>query len=364
MTVKEVIHHLEELAPAAYAEDFDNTGLLVGHYHTEVSGILITLDTLEAVVDEAIAKNCNLIVSFHPIIFSGLKKLTGATYVERVVMKALKHNIAIYAIHTALDNAFEGVNAKICEVLNLKHKKILIPQKGTIKKLVTYVPEKNAEALRARLFEAGAGGIGNYDHCSFNAQGTGSFRGNEDSRPVVGERGKTHYEKEIQVNVIFPRHQEREVIHALFEHHPYEEIAYEIITLENVNRHIGMGMVGELERPVSETDFLLGVKEKMNVSCIRHSALRNKPVTKVAVLGGSGAFAIPQAKNSGADVFLTSDVKYHQFFQAENSIVIADIGHYETEQFTKQLLFDYLTKKIPNFAVVLSVCNTNPITYL
>ncbi|MCB0376296.1 MAG: Nif3-like dinuclear metal center hexameric protein, partial [Sinomicrobium sp.] len=292
MTVKDVIQHLEEFAPAAYAEDFDNTGLLVGDYNARVRGILIALDTLEAVVDEAVEKQCNLIVSFHPIIFSGLKKLTGAGYVERVVMKAIRHNIAVYAIHTALDNAFDGVNAKICDVLGLKNRKILIPQQGTVKKLTTYVPENDAEALRAALFKAGAGGIGNYDHCSFNAAGTGTFRGNEQSNPAVGEKGKTHYEAEMQINVIFPRHKERAVVNALFGHHPYEEIAYEIITLENTNPHIGMGMTGELERPVHEIDLLHRVKSAMNVSCIRHSALLQKPVKKVAVLGGSGAFAI------------------------------------------------------------------------
>ena len=364
MTVKEVIHHLEAFAPTAYAEDFDNVGLLVGNYSTGVSGILIALDTLETVVDEAIEKGCNLIVSFHPIIFSGLKKLTGTNYVERVIIKAIEHRIAIYAIHTALDNAFEGVNAKICEVLGLQNRKILIPQKGTIKKLITYVPEKNAADLRNMLFNAGAGNIGNYDHCSFNTKGTGTFKGNENASPVIGERGKTHYENEIQLHITYPKHKERAVLKALFEHHPYEEVAYEIVTLENSNQHIGMGMVGELEHSMSETDFLHHVKSTMNVSCIRHSALLKKDIKTVAVLGGSGAFAIAHARNSGADIFITSDVKYHQFFQAEQGIVIADIGHYETEQFTKALLFDYLTKKIPNFAIVLSVCNTNPIKYL
>ena len=364
MIIKDVIAHLEEFAPTAYAEDFDNTGLLVGDPDTTVTGILITLDTLEAVVDEAIEKHCNLIVSFHPIIFSGLKKITGRNYVERVVIKAIRHQIAIYAIHTALDNAFEGVNARICEVLGLQHREILIPQQGTVKKLTTYVPENDAHHLKKMLFNAGAGTIGNYDHCSFSTEGTGTFRGNEYANPVIGERGKIQLEPETQLHITYPKHKAQHILNALFTHHPYEEVAYEIHTLENPNQHIGMGMTGTLEIAMDEIDFLYFVKERMRVSCIRHSRFLQKKVQKVAVLGGSGAFAIPDAKRSGADVFITSDVKYHQFFQAENSIVIADIGHYETEQFTKNLLFDYLTKKIPNFAVVLSECNTNPIKYL
>ena len=364
MIVKEVIHHLEEFAPMAYAEDFDNTGLLTGHYDMEVTGILIALDTLEAVIDEAIEKKCNLIVSFHPIIFSGLKRLTGANYVERVVIKAIQHHIAIFAIHTALDNAFNGVNAKICDLLELKNRKILIPQKGTVKKLVTYVPLKDAEALRSALFTSGAGTIGNYDHCSFNTEGQGTFRGNENANPVIGEIGKTQYEDEVQLHITYPKHKESTILHALFTNHPYEEVAYEILTLENNNQHIGMGMIGELEHSMDELDFLHKVKAQMQTSCIRHSELLGKAVKKIAVLGGSGAFAIANAKSSGADVFITSDVKYHQFFQAENRIVIADIGHYETEQFTKNLLFDYLTKKMLNFAIILSSCNTNPVKYL
>ncbi|UOB18143.1 Nif3-like dinuclear metal center hexameric protein [Abyssalbus ytuae] len=364
MIVQDVITSIEKLAPLDYAEDFDNVGLLVGSSNNEVTGILVTLDTLENVVDEAINKNCNLIVSFHPIIFSGLKKITGSTYVERVVLKAIKNNISIYAMHTALDNSFTGVNAEICNVLGLKNQKVLIPQKATIKKLITFVPKDNADKVREALFKAGAGTIGNYSNCSFNVEGTGTFEGNEQSDPVIGEKGKTHYENEIQIGVTFAKHNERNVLNALFSHHPYEEVAFEVTTLENNNQHIGMGMIGELTHPENEIEFLNSVKQKMNCGCIRHSALLNKKVKKVAVLGGSGAFAIEHAKKAGADMFITSDIKYHEFYKAENKIVITDIGHYESEQFTKTLLVRYLTKKFPNFAVVLSVSNTNPVKYL
>lgn len=371
MKVKEVIALLEELSPLSYSEGFDNTGLLVGDTNATVSGILVTLDTLEKVVDEAIEKNCNLIVSFHPIIFSGLKKITGKTYVERVVQKAIKHDIAIFANHTALDNSWHGVNARICEQLGLKNRKVLIPQGETIKKLITFVPSKDAEKVRNALFAVGAGNIGNYEKCSFNTEGQGSFKGNEDSNPVIGKKGTIHFEEETQIGITFAKHLKGAVLKALFEAHPYEEVAYELTTLENQNQHVGMGMVGALEKPMDEKNFLKFLKKTMKTACVRHSAWLNRPVTKVAVLGGSGSFAIEAAKNVGADAFVSADFKYHDFFKAENKILLADIGHYESEQYTKDLLHAYLKKKITNFApslsagrVLLSQINTNPISYL
>ncbi|EAR00709.1 Nif3-like dinuclear metal center hexameric protein [Maribacter sp. HTCC2170] len=364
MIVKEVTAILEELAPLENAEGFDNVGLLVGDYIQEVSGILVTLDTLENVVDEAVTTNCNLIVSFHPIIFNGLRKLTGTTYVERVVIKAIQNNIAIYSMHTALDNSDKGVNSKICEVLGVLKPQILIPKTNTIKKLTTYVPVESAQILKNALFEAGAGNIGKYDNCSFTSLGTGSFKAEEEANPTIGEIGEIHFEKEAQINITFSASVEKKVMNALFKNHPYEEVAYEILTLENRNQHIGMGMVGTLTNAMKEVDFLHLVQERMNASGIRHSQLLNKNIKKVAVLGGSGAFAIKDAKAAGADIFITADVKYHQFYEAEGKMIIADIGHFETEQFTKNLLVDYLTKKIPNFAIRLSESKTNPIKYL
>ncbi|WP_203257882.1 Nif3-like dinuclear metal center hexameric protein [Hyunsoonleella ulvae] len=363
MIIQDVINHLETLAPLTYAEDFDNVGLLVGDKTANLKGVLVTLDTLESVVDEAIAKDCNLIVSFHPIIFKGLKKLNGNTYVERVVMKAIKHDIAIYSIHTALDNTYLGVNDMICNQLELENKQILIPQNGTIKKLTTYVPKNEAEALRTALFNAGAGSIGNYDNCSFNTDGYGTFKGNEASSPTIGNKNETHTEAETKVTVTFAKHLEGKVLKTLFSSHSYEEVAYEIVTIENKNQHIGMGMIGELAHPFSETDFLSHLKTKMHTGCIRHSRFLNKTIKKVAVLGGSGSFAINAAKAMGADAFVTADLKYHDFFSAENSILLADIGHYESEQFTKTLLVEYLTKKITNFAIILSNTDTNPVKY-
>jgi dinuclear metal center YbgI/SA1388 family protein len=362
--IKDITACIEEIAPLTYAEDFDNVGLLVGSYNTTVTGVLVTLDTLEKVVEEAIDKKCNLIVSFHPIIFSGLKKFNGNNYVERVVMKAIKNDIAIYAMHTALDNSFQGVNAKICEVLELQNHKVLIPQKNTLKKLTTYAPINNAEEVRLALFKAGAGNIGNYDNCSYNTDGFGTYRGNENSNPAIGEKGKLHTENEIQISVIFEKHNEKSILAALFKAHPYEEVAYDIVPLDNLHQEIGIGMVGEFTEEKSELEFLAFLKKKMNAKGIRHSKLLGKPIKKVAVLGGSGSFAIKNAIRSEADIYVTSDIKYHEFYKAENKLIIADIGHYESEQFTKNLLVDILTKKFLNFAIILSNKNTNPIYYL
>lgn len=364
MTIRDVTKAIEEIAPLNYAEDFDNVGLLVGNYQTTVKGVLVTLDTLEETVEEAIANNCNLIVSFHPIIFSGLKKLNGNNYVERAVLKAIKNDISIYATHTALDNSNVGVSARMCEVLGLQNFKVLAPKKGIIKKLTTYVPSSEAKALREKLFEAGAGNIGNYDECSFNFDGVGTYKGNEASNPTLGEKGSQHQEKETCVQVIFESKNEAAVISALLENHSYEEVAYEIIATENIHQNIGMGMIGEFSEAMEENEFLNHVKTTFKTGCVRHSAKLEKPVKRVAVLGGSGSFAISNALRNKADAYISADFKYHDFFKAEGKILLADVGHYESEQFTKNLLVEHLTKKFTSFAVILSEKSTNPIYYL
>lgn len=364
MQIKKVIEYLEDLSPTHYAESYDNVGLLVGDANTELSGILITHDTLPEVVDEAIKKGLNMIVSFHPIIFSGLKKITGKSYIEKTVIKAIKNDIAIYAIHTALDVSWQGVNDIVLKKLGAINKQILLPKESTIKKLTTYVPSNNAESVRNALFNVGAGSIGNYNNCSFNVDGQGTYKGNEESNPVIGERGILHTEDETNINITFPSHLETKILSTLFEVHPYEEVAYEVTTLDNSNQHIGLGMTGELEKAMSETEFLEFLKDKIPTECIRHSNLLGKEIKKIAVLGGSGSFATKAAIASGSDIFISADFKYHDFYQAENKIIIADIGHFESEQFTKNILFEYLSKKITKFAVDLSEFNTNPINYL
>ena len=362
--IKDIIPLLEEMAPLAYAEDFDNVGLLVGNPETETTGILVCHDALESVIDEAIAKNCNLIVCFHPILFSGLKKITGKNYVERAVIKAIQNNIAIYAVHTALDNHPEGVNKIFGNAIGLINTKILIPKENHIRKLVTFTVPENVEKVRNALFDAGAGTIGNYENCSFTSKGMGTYRGNENSNPEIGERFEFVEADEIKIEVTFEKQLESKILKALFENHIYEEVAYEITTLQNKHQNIGMGLIGELENPMSEKEFLLFVKEKMQCEAIRHSDFIGKPIKKVALLGGSGSFAISAAINEKADVYISADFKYHEFFDAENHIIIADIGHYESEQFTKELIYDLLTKNFTKFAVRLSKVNTNPIKYL
>lgn len=364
MKLKEIISILEQMAPTAYAEDFDNVGLLVGDANQNIHGILVCHDALESVIDEAIAKHCNLVVCFHPILFSGLKKITGKSYVERAVIKAIKNDIAIYSVHTALDNHKEGVNKIICDALRIQNPKMLVEKQDFIYKLVTYAPTDVADQVRQALFSAGAGNIGNYDHCSFNSEGTGTYRGNEDSNPTIGEKHQLVEANEVKIEVTFEKHLRQNILKALFESHIYEEVAYEIYKTENAHQNIGLGMIGELETEQDEKEFLLFVKQKMECGVIRHSAFLDKKVKKVAVLGGSGAFAIKVALAKQADVLITSDLKYHDFFAAENKILLADIGHFESERFTKNYIINYLTKKIPNFAVILSTEYTNPVKYL
>ena len=364
MKIKEIITILEEMAPLAYAEDFDNVGLLVGNEAENATGILVCHDALESVIDEAITKKCNFIVCFHPIIFSGMKKITGKNYVERSVLKAIKNDIAIYAVHTALDNHKNGVNKIFCAALGLVNTKILIPKSNFIQKLITYTIPENAEQVRNALFEVGVGKIGNYEDCSFNSQGIGTYMGNENSNPEIGERFEFVETQEIKIEVIFEKQLKGKVLQALFKNHVYEEVAYEIYDLQNQHPNIGLGMVGELEIPLSEVEFLSFVKSKMQCGGIRHSSLLGKSIKKVAVLGGSGSFAIKNAIQAGADVFLTADLKYHNFYEAENKLVIADIGHYESERYTKNYIVDYLKEKITNFAIVLSEENTNPVKYI
>ena len=364
MKIKEILSILEEMAPLAYAEDFDNVGLLVGNEDNEANGVLVCHDALEKVIDEAIAKKCNLVVCFHPIIFSGLKKITGKNYVERSVLKTIKNDIAVYAVHTALDNHKDGVNKIFSDALGLINTKILVPKQNFIQKLVTYTVPENAEKIRLALGEAGAGTIGNYDNCSFNSEGFSTYQGNEDSNPTVGNKGELTQTDEIKIEVVFEKHLQSKILKTLFVNHVYEEVAYEIYDLQNTHQNIGLGMIGELKKPISETEFLDFVKDKMQCGGIRYSALLGKPIHKVAVLGGSGSFAIKNAIQANADVFLTADLKYHNFYEAENQIVLADIGHFESERFTKNYIVDFLKKKIPNFAIIFSEENTNPVKYL
>ena len=363
MKIKEFINEFEKIIPIKQAEDFDNVGLLCGNPEREVSGILIAHDALELVIDEAIEKSFNLVVCFHPIIFSGLKSITGKNYVERAVLKALENKIAIYAIHTAFDNNYFGVNYKICEVVGLKNQKILMPKQNQLKKLEVYVPVDSAQNLKNALFQAGAGNIGFYDECSFSINGNGTFRPLEGSSPKVGNQNERENIDEVLVSVIFEDFKKNQVLSVMKKNHPYEEVAFQLISLENENHYTGLGRFGDLETEMDEEVFLQFVKEKFDLKVIRHSSLINKKIKRVGVLGGSGASGIKAALSSKCDAYLTGDVKYHDFFSGEEKMLICDIGHFESEQFVTQQLFEILSEKFPIFASAKTTKKTNPVNY-
>lgn len=361
--LKKIIGVLERLAPLSLQESYDNSGLQVGDPEMEISGILISLDVTEELLEEAIRLGFNLIISHHPVIFGGLKSLTGRTAPERIVARSIREGIAIYSAHTNFDSIPEGVNKAMADRLGLKSLKILDARKDLLKKIVVFVPRDQAEELRQAMFDAGAGQIGAYDQCSFNLEGSGTFRGQEGSDPFVGVPGALHQEPETRVETIVPSHLTNRVVQALLAAHPYEEVAYDIYPLENKALGIGMGMIGELEDGMDEMVFLNFVKDRFGLSVIRHTELLGKVVKKVALCGGSGSFLMGKARASRADVFITGDLKYHQFFDAEGEILLMDIGHFESEQFTRELFYDLLIKNFPKFAIRLSETDTNPIKY-
>lgn len=363
MKIKDIINELEQIAPLTLQESYDNAGLLIGNVNNDCSGVLITLDVTEDVLEEAISKKINLIISHHPLIFGGLKKITGNTATERITMKAIKNDIAVYAIHTNLDNIIDGVNAMICQKIGLTQLSPLVPGQKQLRKLITYCPVDHAEKVRRAIFEAGAGHIGKYDSCSFNSEGTGTFKAGAGSNPFVGKINELHHESEIRIETIFPFFFENKIIQALLSSHPYEEVAYDIYPLENKNQQTGAGMKGILEKSVSQNEFLQLLKERFKTGCIRYSDFKDKPIKSVAVCGGSGSFLINKALSAGVDAFITGDIKYHDFFIPEGRILLADIGHYESEQYTKELLFNQITKIFPTFAVQISEHNTNSVHY-
>ena len=364
MLVSELLDSLNNFFPPALKETYDNVGLLVGNPSQKISGVLVSLDVTEAVLDEAIAENYNVIVSHHPVIFSGLKSITGKNYTERIVIKALKNDVALVAIHTNLDNMLLGVNQKICEKIGLENTQILLPKQGILQKLVAFVPETHAEVLKNALFAAGAGEMGDYTNASFSSVGIGSFLPNVGAKPFLGEVGRLQQVAETRVEVVFEQYKEKRVLKAFFETHPYQTPAYDLIQLTNTVAHIGSGMVGSLPQPMPEVAFLEHIKKQFGVKMVRHTALSNQKISKVAVCGGSGSTLLTNAIAAKADVYISADFKYHQFFDADSKILIADIGHYETEQFTCEIINDFLSKKMSNFAPTkITKINTNPIYY-
>lgn len=363
MKIGNVIDYLESVANTSLQEGYDNAGLLTGNSTWECTGIICSLDATEAVINEAIEKKCNLVVAHHPIIFGGLKKINGKNYVEQTIITAIKNDIAIYAIHTNLDNVISGVNGRLAEKLGLQNIAILMPKENTLKKLFTFVPVEKASNVRNALFEAGGGNIGNYSECSFNSEGTGTFKAGTTTNPYVGEKGETHSEKEIKIELVFPAYLQGSIVAALKAAHPYEEVAYDIVSLTNAHPGQGAGVVGELPEPLAASTFLAGLKKIADVPVIRHTSFIDRPIKKVAVCGGAGSFLISRALAAGVDIYITADMKYHEFFDANGRMMIADIGHYESEQFTIDLLQEVLAQKFPTFAVLKTGVKTNPVLY-
>lgn len=363
MKIKAIISFLESLAPPSLQESYDNAGLIVGNADVECSGILCSLDTTEEVVREAIEKKCNIIVAHHPIVFSGLKKINGKNYVEQAIITAIKNDIALYAIHTNLDNVSGGVNGRMASLLDLQKTTVLFPKDNSLKKLFTFVPIDKAAQVRDSIFEAGAGHIGNYSECSFNTEGIGTFKAGETTASYVGQKGKRHEENEMRIEVIFPSFAAESIIRALKAAHPYEEVAYDIIQLANRDASIGSGIIGELPQPVDEKGFLAKLKAIFGTPVIRHTSFINRQIEKVALCGGAGSFLISKALAAGADAYVTSDIKYHEFFDANNNMLLCDIGHFESEQFTIDLLQENLQQNFPTFAVLKTGVKTNPVHY-
>ncbi|MDR0802720.1 Nif3-like dinuclear metal center hexameric protein [Fluviicola sp.] len=364
MQVKELVSFLNHLAPFTYQEVYDNSGLLVGNPAAEITGVVVALDCLESVVDEAILHSANVVLTHHPIIFKGLKRITGVNYVERTVLKAINHGINLVAVHTNLDNVHFGVNYIIAEKLGLKDLKILSPKAATAYKLAVFVPQTHADLLREAMAEAGAGHIGAYNSCSFSSKGEGRFRPDENAAPFIGKAGEPEVVKEMKVEVVISEHAVQAVLHAMKATHPYEEIAYDLIALTNTNEYIGSGMTGTLEEGMEAMEFLRLVKRTFHCGAIRYTHPAKSMVKRIAVCGGSGSFLLKDAIRANVDVFITGDFKYHEFFDAEDHLMIADIGHFESEQYTSEWLVAQLKKKFTKFAVRLTNVNTNPINYL
>lgn len=363
MKIVDLIAVIEKYAAPELQEDYDNAGLIMGNPAWHCSGVLCTLDVTIATLKEAKENNCNLVITHHPIIFRGLKRINENTYVEQVIIEAIKNDIAIYAAHTNLDNIILGVNGMIAKKLGLKNIIILQPKNKMLRRLITFAPIEKAEHVRNAVFAAGAGQIGKYSECSFNSNGTGTFKANEGADPYVGNVGERHHENETKIEIVYPFYLEDQVVKALINNHPYEEVAYDIFTMDNVHFGIGAGIIGELQEAKTEKDFLKFIKETFGASGIRHTDLLGKPIQKIAVCGGAGSFLIKKAAQMGADIYITADIKYHEFFDAQGSLVVADIGHYESEQFTVDLFHDLLVEKFPTFAVLKTRVNTNPIRY-
>jgi dinuclear metal center YbgI/SA1388 family protein len=364
--ISKILEQLQILAHPSLQESYDNAGLIAGELQNPCTGVMCCLDVTEDVLEECMQTGSNLIVAHHPVIFSPLKKLRPISFSEKILIKAIKNDIAIYAIHTNYDNVYSGVNLALSKKIGLKMHdlRILEPKGDKIAKLYTFIPPEFEAKLKKGLFEAGAGTIGKYSECSFSTSGRGNFKPMEGTNPFIGKSGGiTEEVKETKLEVIFPIWLKSEIIAALKENHPYEEVAYEIILTENEHQEIGSGMIGQIHEEINEHQFLELIRKNLEVPMLRHSAKTGRLIKKVAFCGGAGSFLISKAIKAGADAFLTADLKYHDFFAADSKLILIDIGHFESEIASIDYLCTYLRRKFPTFAVLHSKVNTNPVHY-
>jgi dinuclear metal center YbgI/SA1388 family protein len=368
-SVREILNALDQWAPRSLQASYDNSGHLVGLPNAEVTKAIVALDCTEALIGEAVEVGAQAVIVHHPIIFKGLKRLTGSGPIERTVMAALKHDIAILAIHTNLDHVHTGVSQHLAQCIGVDPAtlQILQPMRDQLYSLTFYTPEDHADAVETAVFAAGAGHVGNYDECAFRTEGEGSFRPLAGSNPFSGTLGEQHRVAERRTEVVVPKWRLAAVQAAMQAAHPYEEVAHNIVALANAHQQVGAGMVGNLPEPMELMAFLDQAKSALSAPLIRHTAPTGRPIRRVAVCGGSGSFLLEDAVASGADLYLTADFKYHEFQEADGRIVIADVGHFESEWRTGEIITSYLTEhfkdKFPNFAVHLARENHNPVHY-
>ena len=362
MTVGDLCGWLEQRAPLRFQEDYDNSGLLVGQRSWTVTGVLCCLDADEAVVHEAVARGCNVVLSHHPIVFKGLKRLTGATAVERTVALALKHNVALYAGHTNWDSIQGGVSFSLAQRLGLVAPRIMMPRGGELLNLVVYVPAEHASPVAEAAFGAGAGRIGAYDECHFSGSGTGTFRPLDGAQPFVGQIGVREVADEHRLEFVLPKHRKSAVQQAVWAAHPYEEVAHSWISLDNSWSEVGYGAVGNLPEPIRLGDFLAVCAAQLGAESVRYSTSSlDRIVQRIAVCGGSGAEFAGAAAAAGADAYVTGDLKYHGFQDPPGGLVLVDVGHGESERPFIDDWAELIRSEFVTFAVLISETDNRPV---
>lgn len=363
LPLKTLLAGLEQWVPFVWQENYDNAGLILGDPNQQIRKALVCFDVTPEVVDEAVRNEADLILSHHPAIFKGIKRINPASRLGYMLKQSLCHDIAWCALHTNLDNTLSGVNSWLCEHLGLQEVRPLVPLQGIYGKLQVYVPEAYAEKLRQALAEAGCGAGTKYDTCSYTSRGEGRFRAGSQAHPFTGRIGELHCEAECKIECLYPLHKTRQVLDVLRTNHPYEEPAFDLLPLQNEAVEQGAGAIGILPETMQERELLDKLKELTGVHCIRHSGFQGRRIKKIALCGGSGGSFIANACGQKADVYITGDLKYHDFTDTEPGTWLVDIGHFESEKFAMELIFRFIRKNFPNFAVSISEQAKNPVSF-